>query len=70
MRACMVGGEDAVVIAHDNGGLRATVVNTADGAVEGADTSTKSSGQVRCEIVQRSLVSIWARVSCHASVVR
>ena len=44
MRPCMVGGEHAVVITYDNGGLRATVVNTADGAVEGAYTSTKSSG--------------------------
>jgi len=32
------------VIACDSGGLRATSVNTADGAVDGADTSTKSSG--------------------------
>ena len=39
-----VGGEHAVVIAYVKGGLGATSVDTAGGAVDGVDTTRKSSG--------------------------
>ena len=39
-----VSGEHAVVTVYDNGGLRATSGNTADGAVDGADTNRVCSG--------------------------
>ena len=39
-----VSGEHAAVIVYDRGGLGATSVNTADGAVSGVDTVRVSSG--------------------------
>ena len=39
-----VSGEHAAVVACDRGGLRATSVNTANGAVGGIDTDRVSSG--------------------------
>ena len=72
-----VSGEHAAVIVCNRGGLGATSVNTADGAVSGVDTIRESSGdswgfgdKLVLETVERSSSSIWARSSCRALGVR